>query len=913
MPGYLGGGSASGGGAGGEISFPKEFTDPVTKLRVSNPETLIDTDFEYGLQPTKWETVELINNTPSFFSKSGDTTIPGIASITTNAGTREITVKTELAHGLAVGIPINVQGTKSITADGSYIINSIPDTFTFTYLCKDDQPETLSIQDLYSSIITGEFFQGSQIKISDSAGIITDGADISTLTVTTDSTHGFGTNTPFYFLNINSTISQQFDASNTSARSFDSSNSATAQSFDGSNTLSTINVDYSNSAVVGGTISQITDTDIENNTVTVQHTTENFNSLSIGDPLYYDVLTGSGFFSENPRGVVFIKDISNVGTTSSTFDVSSLPDGDVVAIPSTLSGTFQIANQARTFAGNNVDVEIQTVLTVVDDDPDTVDAANELGVVGVVNSYSGSLITIDSESGEVFPVPEGLANVWYQGTMVLYTVEDITDGGLVTEEGTAADNLTNNTTYFVDSFFQQGSTNRYSFTIRPLPNGDPVEGITGGSGIQKFTQIGVSLDKNIFHVYENGYEEGDMLRYDYPDGGRFSVTDPDNDEVNFYFVDTKYDAHNFDVLSTVGEVLPRTVSRTGEDAQTSPIEPTPVTAVGLESPLTFAVTSGTLPTGLTLNTSTGVVSGTPQEVIAEPGREVIITCTDANGQTAFQVHTYQFNQPPFLYSFNSATFSTSGSSGREGPNVNNARNGLGQSWVNTYLNMNSRGTQLWTVPQAGTYRITARGSGGGRANGWGQQGRGVTMRGDFQLQQGEVLKIAIGTRGEYDYGWSGGGGGSFVAKEDNTPLIVAGGGGGGSANYSYDDANTGRSGGNANYSGGSSNGNGGGGRYYQGGGGGFYNNGQSNSYGGKAFINGARGGTNSGRTGGFGGGGTGSYYYSYGAGGGGGWSGGGAGDYGRNAAGGGSYNDGNSQSNQNGTNRSNGYVSITRL
>ena len=36
------------------------FTDPVSKLRVSNPENLIDTDFEYGLQSTKWEKIELV-------------------------------------------------------------------------------------------------------------------------------------------------------------------------------------------------------------------------------------------------------------------------------------------------------------------------------------------------------------------------------------------------------------------------------------------------------------------------------------------------------------------------------------------------------------------------------------------------------------------------------------------------------------------------------------------------------------------------------------------------------------------------------------------------------------------------------------------------------------------------------------
>ena len=36
-----------------KVDFSETFTDPVSKLRVSNPQNLIDTDFEYGLQPTK--------------------------------------------------------------------------------------------------------------------------------------------------------------------------------------------------------------------------------------------------------------------------------------------------------------------------------------------------------------------------------------------------------------------------------------------------------------------------------------------------------------------------------------------------------------------------------------------------------------------------------------------------------------------------------------------------------------------------------------------------------------------------------------------------------------------------------------------------------------------------------------------
>ena len=54
-----------------EIDFKDSFYDPVNKLRISNPENLIDTDFEYGLQSSKWETLELVNNYPSYHSTTG--------------------------------------------------------------------------------------------------------------------------------------------------------------------------------------------------------------------------------------------------------------------------------------------------------------------------------------------------------------------------------------------------------------------------------------------------------------------------------------------------------------------------------------------------------------------------------------------------------------------------------------------------------------------------------------------------------------------------------------------------------------------------------------------------------------------------------------------------------------------------
>jgi hypothetical protein len=45
--------------------------DAIGRQRVSNPESLIDADFEYGLQNTKWQNVSTINNIPSFYEDVG--------------------------------------------------------------------------------------------------------------------------------------------------------------------------------------------------------------------------------------------------------------------------------------------------------------------------------------------------------------------------------------------------------------------------------------------------------------------------------------------------------------------------------------------------------------------------------------------------------------------------------------------------------------------------------------------------------------------------------------------------------------------------------------------------------------------------------------------------------------------------
>jgi hypothetical protein len=272
--------------------------------------------------------------------------------------------------------------------------------------------------------------------------------------------------------------------------------------------------------------------------------------------------------------------------------------------------------------------------------------------------------------------------------------------------------------------------------------------------------------------------------------------------------------------------------------------------------------------------------------------------------------------PPALYLFTSATFTPGGATGSSGPNITQARSGVGNpSWAATYLNMTSQGIQEWTVPLTGSYTITAAGAKGGIGASNYDSGYGATMSGTFSLTKGAVLKIAVGQIGAAAGGTSnggGGGGGTFVATSSNSPLICAGGGGGSS--YATANGITTQNHGSAAIG----NGNAG---INQGSddnaGAGFNTNAAAtgSSGGAFAFLNGANGGSGN-PVGGFGGGGAGWQSFPSG-GGGGGYQGGNSGKSEWTAEGNGqgglSYNVGTSQSNSSGSNNGNGYVTITKL
>ena len=193
------------------------LTDPVSKFRVSQPQTLIDTDFEYGLQSTKWETIELVNNIPVFFSRNGDDTI-SIVDIEANQGSDIIKVTTNGYSGFNQGSPFIIQGLKTPAAEGSFVvsaINTVTQPNIFYYRAREILTISGSIYDSFSSALyAGRVYQSTQYSkdlLTDIKTNLED--DNTTITVTTKFPHGFKVNSAFTLANSTGVKKISFDAS----------------------------------------------------------------------------------------------------------------------------------------------------------------------------------------------------------------------------------------------------------------------------------------------------------------------------------------------------------------------------------------------------------------------------------------------------------------------------------------------------------------------------------------------------------------------------------------------------------------------------------------------------------------------------------------------------------------------------
>jgi len=110
------------------------YLDPINKLRTSSPQSLIDTDYEYSVQTTKWEQLSMINNTPFAYYVTA-TGSANVINITANSGSRVYTANVYPYTPPAVGNAITILDSLYAGADGTYIVdsnNAVGNTFSYT-------------------------------------------------------------------------------------------------------------------------------------------------------------------------------------------------------------------------------------------------------------------------------------------------------------------------------------------------------------------------------------------------------------------------------------------------------------------------------------------------------------------------------------------------------------------------------------------------------------------------------------------------------------------------------------------------------------------------------------------------------------------------------------------------------------
>jgi hypothetical protein len=172
-------------------------TDAIERMRVSNPESLIDADFEYGLQPTKWAGYGTVRGYPSAYELPGvDLTATAITTdyLTTSATNSLITVTTSAAHGITVGQVVNLAALNPgiagfSRADGTFIVNTVPTTTTLTYFARG-VVGTASGQSLLTDatvVKRGAIYSGASIPV---ASATSSGANPSVITLNFTNPHG---------------------------------------------------------------------------------------------------------------------------------------------------------------------------------------------------------------------------------------------------------------------------------------------------------------------------------------------------------------------------------------------------------------------------------------------------------------------------------------------------------------------------------------------------------------------------------------------------------------------------------------------------------------------------------------------------------------------------------------------------
>jgi len=171
-------------------------TDAIERMRVSLGQSVIDADFEYGLQGTKWQNYQEVRKTPSFYEIPGTDLV--VTNVTTDGGVVSVITVVTSSILPTVGSVISINGlaNSAKTADRAegYFLVTGTGSGTFTYTAKGQVSPAGSIFTSYATIRKGGIFTNGNAKLQIVSVVQTQSPD--KVTVTTTTNHGLITGTP---------------------------------------------------------------------------------------------------------------------------------------------------------------------------------------------------------------------------------------------------------------------------------------------------------------------------------------------------------------------------------------------------------------------------------------------------------------------------------------------------------------------------------------------------------------------------------------------------------------------------------------------------------------------------------------------------------------------------------------------
>jgi len=344
-------------------------TDAIERDRVSTALAMLDADFEYGLQPTKWSAIGVLRGYPSIYEIPGTNT--EVYNITSDAssgtggvGQSLVTVTTQGPHGFIETDPVTVKALENSVAgasraEGSFVITTVPTSTSFTYYSKAKVGTSNGdvLLTSYTQLRKAAFYTGASIG-SPTFSVATQGSG-GTMTVELDVPSGNtiipydgqtpGTGSPLVSASIptGSQVTGSIEQSAgggtylTPEISGDYISGTSSITFvDSTGILVNLGADSGN-----GTVTYVETVNHPSNTITL---TSPLTSSLIGNTTVYSSITGTNVA---PIGTNVEVSIDNTATTYSVTGITTPGNdysvGDNLQIPGTALGGINVVNDLK--------------------------------------------------------------------------------------------------------------------------------------------------------------------------------------------------------------------------------------------------------------------------------------------------------------------------------------------------------------------------------------------------------------------------------------------------------------------------------------------------------------------------------------------------------------------------------------